>query len=248
MISVKQKWPANLVIVRHAESERNLWKDIAKAKGDLVYGGDVRDMDVALTARGVQQAIATGRGLASEFKFDRVFASPFIRTMQTAQLITKQFPYEIDIIEEERLREIDFGILDGLTKQGTAHKYPEEQERRLKLTKYHHRPPAGENYPDVALRLQTFLGTLTRETAGESVLVVCHAVVVSVFRKLLERLTERELMAIDDDKTMDVKNCSITHYAFDPSAGKSGKLVLRCYNKVCYVDSPEQSQVTGDAK
>ena len=64
--------------------------------------------------------------------------------------MTEQFPCAVEIIEYERLREIDFGVLDGLTKHGIAHFYPEEEERRSKLGKYHHRPPAGENYPDVA--------------------------------------------------------------------------------------------------
>jgi broad specificity phosphatase PhoE len=229
-----QKWPADLVIVRHAESQRNIWREIATAKGELVYGGQGRDMDVALTQNGERQATATGAHLGAEFKFDRVFASPFVRTMQTANLLREQFQYPVEITEDERLREIDFGILDGLTKHGIAHRYPEEQERRLRLHKYWHRPPAGENWPDVALRLHSFLGTLTREAAGESVLVVCHSVVVLVLRKLLERLDEQEILKIEREN--DVENCSITHYGFDPGAGRNGKLVLREYNGVHYCD------------
>jgi broad specificity phosphatase PhoE len=237
MVSGSPKWPDRLVIVRHAESERNIWKEMATDKGDFVYGGNLRDMDVSLTSNGEKQATATGRHLGSEFSFDRAFVSPFARTMQTARLMIEQFPYQVEITEEERVREIDFGILDGLTKHGIAHYHPEEKERRAKLGKYHHRPPAGENYPDVALRVHSFLGTLTRETAGESVLVVCHSVVVLIFRKLLERLTEREIMAIDANKDMDVKNCSVTHYEFDPSVGKNGKLVLRGFNDVYYPEN-----------
>jgi len=223
--------------VRHAESERNIWKEIATAKGEFVYGRKMRDMDVLLTSNGEKQAIATGRHLGTEFRFDRAFVSPFKRTMQTARSMIEQFPYQVEITEEERVREIDFGILDGLTKHGIAHYHPEEKERRSKLGKYHHRPPAGENYPDVALRVHSFLGTLTRETAGESVLVICHSVVVMIFRKLLERLSELQLLAIDADKAMDVKNCSVTHYAFDPSVGKNGKLVLRGFNNVHYPEN-----------
>ena len=149
--------------------------------------------------------------------------------MQTAELIKEQFPYEVDFTEDERLREIDFGILDGLTKHGIAHQYPQEAERKKRVGKYYFRAMAGENYPDVALRVHSFLGTLTREAAGESVLVVCHSVVVLIFRKLLERLSEKELL--DIDKAQDVLNCSVTHYVFDPNAGKNGKLVLRCFNR-----------------
>jgi probable phosphoglycerate mutase len=98
-----------------------------------------------------------------EHKFDQVFVSPFKRTMETARLMKKQFPYAVEVLEDEWLREIDFGVLDGLTKHGIAHFHPEEKERRAKLGKYHHRPPADENYPDVALRLHSFLGTLAEK-------------------------------------------------------------------------------------
>src|ERR1700694_1484952 len=114
------KWPSHLVIVRHAESERNIWKEIATAKGELVYGGKVRDMDVPLTPYGERQAVATGEGLVVEHKFDRVFVSPFKRTIETARLMIEQFPHPVEVIEDERLREIDFGVLDGLTKHGIA--------------------------------------------------------------------------------------------------------------------------------
>ncbi len=154
--------------------------------------------------------------------------------MESARLMIEQFPYAVEIIEDERLREIDFGVLDGLTKHGIAHSYPEEKKRRLQLGKYHHRPPAGENYPDVALRLHSFLGTLTREAAGETVLLVCHSVVVLLFRKLLERLSEKQVLTIDGDKAQEVRNCSVTHYAFDARAGANGKLVLRDFNRVYY--------------
>jgi broad specificity phosphatase PhoE len=154
--------------------------------------------------------------------------------MQTAQFMAAEFPYPVEITEDERLREIDFGVLDGLTKHGIAHHYPDEQKRRAKLSKYWHRPPAGESWPDVALRVHSFLGTLTSEAAGESVLVVCHSVVVLIFRKLLERLSEKEIREIDRES--EVENCSVTHYAFDPGAGSNGKLILRDYNRLYYPD------------
>lgn len=228
------KWPKHLVIVRHAESERNVWKDIATAKGDFIYGGETRDIDVGLTETGERQAAATGKALGEQFQFNCLFVSPFRRTIHTAQILVEQFPYPLTLIEDDRLREIDFGVLDGLTKHGIAHFQSGEMQRRARLGKYHHRPPGGENYPDVALRLHSFLGTLTRETAGKSVLVVCHSVVVLIFRKLLERLLEKQILAIDSDKTQEVQNCSVTHYAFDANTGTQGKLVLQDFNRIYY--------------
>jgi broad specificity phosphatase PhoE len=138
----------------------------------------------------------------------------------------------VPLIQEERVREIEFGIMDGLTKKGIRERYPLEAKRRQTLGKYWYRPPGGESWPDVALRLHSFLGALNRDCRGESVLVVCHSVVVLLFRRLLERLSETEILAIDSAE--DVANCSITHYAFDANVGVIGKLVLRKFNLVVY--------------
>src|SRR5262249_18485426 len=91
MADQTQKWPNHVVLVRHGESERNIHKEIAEAQGELVYGGDIRDVDVPLTDRGSAQAIATGKALSQMFQFNRIFVSPFVRTHQTADIINQQF-------------------------------------------------------------------------------------------------------------------------------------------------------------
>ena len=98
-------------------------------------------------------------------------------------------------------------------------KYPEEFARRKREGKYWYRPPGGKSRPDVVLRVHSFLGTLTRDYREKSVLVVCHSVVVLVFRRLLERWGEKEYMKIDSEN--DVLNCSVTR-------------VLAFYNKTFY--------------
>jgi len=122
---------------------------------------------------------------------------------------------------EERIREIEFGILDGLTGEGIQEEFPQEAERRKREGKYWYRPAGGESRPDVALRVQSFLGTLTRDYRKKSVLVVCHSVVVLIFRRLLERWNEDEYLKIDREQ--DVLNCSMTAYRYD---AKMGKLML----------------------
>lgn len=229
--NAEQKWPDNLVIVRHAESERNLHKEIATAAGELVYGGKTRDVDVSLTARGQRQAVVTGEHLAA-FRFDAAFASPYLRTRETCRILLEQFDQKPEVIYEERLREIEFGVLDGLTKVGVQARFPQEWERKRLMGKYYYRPPGGESYPDVCLRLHSFLGTLARDYRRRNVLVVCHSVIVLLFRRLLERLSEAELLEIDGSN--DLANCGVTHYAWDARAGASGKLTLREFNRVYY--------------
>lgn len=234
MPSSPQKWMDHLVIVRHGESQRNVHRAEAHRTGGLEYLTDVRDVDVALTPRGARQAEGTGEYLGREFHFDRIFVSPYERAIQTADVLVKQFSYKAEITLEERIREKEFGILDGLTGPGIRNKYPEEWRRREREGKYYYRPPGGESYPDVGLRVHSFLGTLARDCTKQSILVVCHSVVVLAFRRLLERLTEKALLEIDRDPEHDVCNCSVTWYQYDPTAGDRGRLVLRQFNGVHY--------------
>jgi broad specificity phosphatase PhoE len=197
---------------------------------------DVRDIDVPLSRLGEQQARALGHWFSQQpagQQPNAVLTSPYMRAVRTAELICEGARFELDepgLVCDERLREKEFGILDKFTRNGISQHHPEQAELRLILGKFYHRPPGGESWCDVILRLRSVVDTLTREYRGERVLIVCHSVVVLCFRYLLERMTEQEILEIDT--TDEVANCSVTRYAFDPSQGKRGKLVLREYNTV----------------
>src|SRR5438552_2023233 len=99
------------------------------------------------------------------------------------------------LIVDERLREKEFGILDRLTAVGIRRHFPDQAEFRRLLGKFYHRPPGGESWCDVILRLRSATEMLSREYYGERVLIVCHAVVVLCMRYIMEHLTESELLA-----------------------------------------------------
>jgi broad specificity phosphatase PhoE len=139
-------------------------------------------------------------------------------------------PDAVSIQRDERLREKEFGILDRMTTFGIREKYPELAEQRRHVGKFYFRPPGGESWCDVILRLRSFLDMLSREHRGDRVLVVAHQVIVNCMRYLLERLDEQQILEID--RVADVPNCAITSYVFDPRAGRRGKLVLQLANFV----------------
>jgi len=230
--SVQQKWPSHLVIVRHGQSERNVAKDSAKRAELDSFGSGLRDMDTQLTQKGFEQARSVGDHLATQYRFDVLYSSPYLRAMQTTDEIASKLTHKSPIVVEERIREIEFGVLDGLTSRGIKKLYAEEDARRDREGKYWYRPPGGESRPDVALRVQSFLGTLTRDYREKSVLIVCHSVVVLIFRRLLERWDEKDYLKVDREE--DVKNCSFTVYDYDRD---KNKLVLNDYNSICYGDS-----------
>jgi broad specificity phosphatase PhoE len=131
---------------------------------------------------------------------------------------------------DERFREKEFGILDRLTAVGVKDIHPEQAEFRRLLGKFYHRPPGGESWCDVILRLRSATEMISREYCGQRVLIVCHAVVVLCMRYILEHLTESELLAID--KKAEIANCSVTRYEHDATLGPRGNLRLKTFNFV----------------
>src|SRR3954471_21896176 len=215
----QQKWPSVIWIVRHGESAGNVARAAAYRAGLDRIDLDIRDIDVPLSRLGEQQARALGRWFGQQPHGQRpevVLTSPYLRAARTADLICEAASLDRDdvsLTRDERLREKEFGILDRFTRDGISQHHPEQAELRLILGKFYHRPPGGESWCDVILRLRSVIDTLTREYCQERVLIVCHAVVVLCFRYLLERLTEQQILEID--RTDEVANCSVTRYEFD---------------------------------
>ena len=237
---MEQKWPQQLWIVRHGQSAGNVARDAAEAQKQLLIAIAERDVDVPLSELGARQAQALAGWFATlppEQQPTVVLYSPYVRARQTAQAVLAQLDAVslLSVVADERLREKEFGILDRLTAHGIASKYPELHAQRQHVGKFYFRPPGGESWCDVILRLRSVLDTITREYRAERVLIVGHQVIVNCLRYLLERCDEQAILAID--KAADVPNCGITSYAFDTSLGKHGKLQLELCNFVAPLEA-----------
>jgi broad specificity phosphatase PhoE len=230
----KERWPERLWIVRHGESAGNVARDAAHAAGLADIAIELRDVDVPLSALGERQAEALGRWFAELRSEDRpsvVLSSPYLRAQQTSEIILRaagEADRALTIIHDERLREKEFGVLDRLTKMGIEQRYPEEARRRALVGKFYYRPPAGESWADVVLRLRSVLDSVSLHYAGERVLIVAHQVVVLCLRYLLENMDESTILSID--KEGDVANCSITE--FGPGQDGESSMRLVRYNFV----------------
>ena len=247
--SMSSPWPPRLWIVRHGQSAGNVARDRAHAAGLGEIDLDLRDVDVPLSDLGHRQSQALGKWFAALPVQDRptvLLTSPYLRAQQTAihisdagGLATRDLPFCVD----ERLREREFGILDRLTTPGIEARYPDQAEARRRLGKFYHRPPGGESWCDVILRLRAALDTLSLHHRDERVLVVGHQVVVLCLRYLLEGLTEADILAIDAEG--DVANCGLTTYSRDGDGG----LALETYNFIAPLEE-EGAPVTSapDAK
>jgi broad specificity phosphatase PhoE len=72
------------------------------------------------------------------------------------------------------ISEKEFGRLHGLLPKSVKERFPVEYAARQRDGKYWYRFPGGENYPDVEMRVSSFIEKVARQYAGKSVLVVTH--------------------------------------------------------------------------
>ena len=231
---MRQRWPSRLWLVRHGQSSGNVARDAAMAAKAHEIAVDVRDVDVPLSALGHRQGAALGRWFAALPEAERpqvLLSSPYLRARETAQEIVAaqgMAPDSKPLLVDERLREREFGILDRLTTEGVQALHPDQAEHRRLLGKFYHRPPGGESWADVILRLRSALDTISLHFADRRVLIVCHQVVLGCFSYLLEELDETRILAID--KEGDVVNCGVCEYEFEPDDERTCVPSLVRYN------------------
>ena len=199
-----------LWLVRHGESVANVAATRAEREGLEAIPIDIRDADVPLSPAGEEQASALRTWMDDHRDSVDVFlSSPYLRARETLAIALGGSADDATVITiDERLRDRELGVLDLLTRAGVGARHPEEAARRQHLGKFYHRPPGGESWADVALRLRSFLQDLRSDPHG-SALIVAHDAVVMLFLYLLLPLEEAKLLEFAASHT--VLNASVTH-------------------------------------
>lgn len=114
-----------------------------------------------LSAAGKHQARELGQTVADQ-TFDAVFCSDLQRAIDSAEL---GFGDKYQIIQDQRLRECDYGDFNG----GAASKFKD------KMIDYVDTPfPTGESYKEVEERMADFLAMLKQEYNGKHIAIVAH--------------------------------------------------------------------------
>ncbi|WP_421121642.1 histidine phosphatase family protein [Aquihabitans daechungensis] len=218
-------WPRTLLLVRHGESAGNVARDLAEAAGHERIDIDDRDMDVGLSPNGERQAEALGAWLRdrSDDAPTVVLSSPYTRARRTAELAIGEAGLDTELILDERLREREFGVLDRLTRRGIETQFPDEAAARTRIGKFYHRPPGGESWCDVGLRVRSALDSISREHQGERVMLVAHQVVIFMFRYVIEHLDEAQILEISRQE--ELVNCSVTTFACGTDTSSGMELV-----------------------
>ncbi len=160
-----------IIIVRHGQTEWN------------IRGIRQGYLDSPLTAKGLAQAKALGQRLGRE-RFTTLYSSDLGRAVQTAQEISNVTGHEI--VTDQRLRERQLGIFQGLNGEEIAAKYPEER-RLMRSEGPGYVIPGGESMVQQVERNMACLNELAARHEGEQIVVVTHGGVVSgFFRHTLE--------------------------------------------------------------
>lgn len=236
--------PVELLLVRHGESTGNLARAAAKASGAELMDVDRRDPDVPLSPLGRRQAAALGRRLAdlpADRRPDAAWSSPYLRATDTAAIAFRTAGIDLPVRRDERLRDRELGILDRLTGPGIAAEHPDEGERWRWHGKFYYRPPGGEAWTDVALRVRSVLCDIDRYCDGARVAVFAHDAVVLLTRYVCEQLTESRLLELAHDL---VANASLTRLVREPG---SPDWHLAEWNDASHLAGLDRGDVPGDS-
>ena len=221
--------PQRLWVVRHGQSTSNVAAAQAERTGAQRLELTCRDMDVPLSDAGREQAAALGRWLGHGEVGpppDRVLASPYLRARQTAGIALEVAGWSAELRPglDERLRDREMGSFEGLTWSGLQAELPALAAQRERLGKFYQRPPGGEAWTDVLLRLRSFDQTL-QQGVGERVMVFAHDIVVLLLCYLYEELDEHAVLALGENQP--IANASITTFVRE-----GPRLRLESYSQV----------------
>lgn len=146
--------------MRHGEAENNV---------NRVLVG--RHLESHLTSCGKQQASETAR-LIQNIPIKKIYASPVIRTMETAEIVSKILG--ISYVIDERLYEIDLGKLVGMRYEEIIRKHG-----NLFLKFYSEQDPTladygVETFSSIKFRMTNLLNEIRETYPNENVLMITH--------------------------------------------------------------------------
>ncbi len=151
----------NIYLLRHGQTEEN-------RKGSY-YG----DLDISLNSIGINQG-NSAKGFFNDIKLDRVYVSHKKRTREMAELVMGQV--ELEIIQDNRINETNFGDFEGKTYQEIKQLYPEEcdlwQNNWMGFV-----PPNGESYIKLCERVKCFMEEI-KKLECDNILLCTHSGVI----------------------------------------------------------------------
>jgi probable phosphoglycerate mutase len=173
-----------IYLIRHGQTEFN--------REDRVQGR----IDSPLTELGVAQARAMGERLrtikAAEGGAWRLDASPLGRAQTTARIVAETAGLPAPRTEA-RLIEVDYGLLEGLTRAELDERFP----RFAGVTGVFGQAPGGETLEALLARVRGWLSDAQAVAAETHIVAVAHVGVIRALRGLYLGLDAAAMRALD---------------------------------------------------
>ncbi|MBW9151400.1 alpha-ribazole phosphatase [Clostridium estertheticum] len=151
----------NIYLLRHGQTEEN-------RKGSY-YG----NLDISLNEIGVAQGYKA-KDFFSDIKLDRVYVSDKRRTLEMAKLALGL--KEMEIIQDSRINETNFGEFEGKTYEEIKKFYPKECLSWTDNWK-EFVPPKGESYIELCMRVKSFMDNI-KKLDFDNILICAHSGVI----------------------------------------------------------------------
>lgn len=154
-----------LVLIRHGVTKWNKEKRYCGHK------------DIGLSSEGKSQVKLLSSRL-NAVGFDKVYCSDRKRAMQTARMLFKQ----VRIIPDRGLREINFGVLEGLKHEEIMEEYADIYKKWLKNS-FKNNIPKAEPMNTFKKRVENAIWNIIQSNSNKTIAVVCHGGVIGIFVK-----------------------------------------------------------------
>jgi len=201
------------VQVRHGQSEANVVQKELLADLDPGIVAEIYsrpDWMQRLSPLGIEQAKGAGDWIRREIgalaSFDVIYASPFLRTFETACYAAGD--EAVELTPEDRIIERDWGLYGKVSKDDQKRVYP-DTHRNKEADPLYARLNSGESIMDVFLRWRDMAGTMHREYPDGQVLMFTHGDYMMTDRYGSERLLPEEFVELMRDKDQDMLNCTV---------------------------------------
>ncbi len=198
-----------IILVRHGQTE---WNRRERFRGRA---------DVPLNETGLQQAEATGRRVAGEWKPTAVYSSPLLRSLRTAEAIASRCNLTVQV--HPGLVDIDYGEWQGLSPEEARQRWPEQVEAWYNQP-HLARIPGGETLDDLRLRLMQTLKQLVERHPQDTIVLVGHTVV--------NRILLLGILGLGNDRFWRIRQdtCAINVIEFE-----EGDFTLVSLNDSCHL-------------
>jgi broad specificity phosphatase PhoE len=197
----------HLILVRHGETE---WNEQRRYQGQS---------DVPLSRSGRWQAELVAVRLAGQ-KIDAVYASDLERAWETAEAIAEY--NGLEVTPEPRLRELKFGVLEGLTFDEAQARYPEMIAAWLGDFSYP--PEGGETIEGFNARILSLLEDLKQKHDEQVVLLVGHGGSLSEILRVVLGLSREKRWYLE------MENASLSEVLIDEKY-----ISLKRLNDTCHL-------------